>query len=261
MNKRRKYGLLLAAAIALMAAAVYLAGRAAINEYTLKQFEKEHYSERPEEFLILFNLPEGYVPYYNLGNEAYKMGNYDRAISYYRKALASDPPEGKECPIRVNLALAMIEKIDFDHLDEPQARKNAITLLKSARQVLCEVGCADPDGTDGHDEQAEKLKQEIDELLKELEQDSNQNDEENETESEPQQETQQETQESKKDNKQTSKREQEVEKQIRKNQEQASSERNKTQKNMENQGRTDNSGGNQEAEGSGGVDDANRKFW
>ena len=83
-------------------------------------------------------------------------------------ALEAHPGEKKECDIRVNLALAMLKKINFDHLDTEKDKENAIRTLQAARNVLCEKGCADPYGTDGHDPEAEQLKQDIDKMLEEL---------------------------------------------------------------------------------------------
>ena len=264
MKDKYKFWTFFVSAVLLTLTALFLLLRVGINAAALSQFQRGHYSEMPEKLLVLINEPDGYIPCYNLGNEAYRMGNFDRAISWYRKALEHNPPAGKECPIRVNLALAMLEKIDFDHLDDPSVRKNAITLLKAARKVLCEVGCADPDGTDGHDEQAETLKEEIDELLKELEDQEEESESESESETETESETQKNSQETepqtKEDNSQKNRREQDIEKQIRKNQEQASSERAKDQKSQEAQNGQQDGGQGDNGESSEG-DGKKRKFW
>ena len=62
----------------------------------------------------------------------------------------------------------MLHKIDFDNLDTEKQKSNAIRQLQAARNVLCEKGCADPYGTNGHDPEAEQLKQDIDKMLEEL---------------------------------------------------------------------------------------------
>ncbi|MBR6403303.1 MAG: tetratricopeptide repeat protein [Eubacterium sp.] len=148
--------------------ALFLSVRYIINLVFLVNYNNEIYTTSGEEFLTKLNIPEGYVPYYNIGNADYMNGNYDNAISNYKSALECHPTEKRECDIRVNLALAMLHKIDFDHLDSEKQKANAIRTLQAARKILCEKGCADPYGTDGHDPEAEQLKQDIDKMLEEL---------------------------------------------------------------------------------------------
>lgn len=148
--------------------ALFLSVRYIINLVFLANYNRGVYTTAGEEFLTKLNIPEGYVPYYNMGNAEYMLENYDNAISSYRSALESHPTEKKECDIRVNLALAMLHKIDFTNLSADKPRTNAIRTLQAARNVLCEKGCADPYGTNGHDPEAEQLKQDIDKMLEEL---------------------------------------------------------------------------------------------
>ena len=114
------------------------------------------------------------VPY-NLGNAEYQKQNYDKAISYYVTALSKKLPENeKECMIRVNLALSICHTIDFESLDleDTDAVLEAITVLYEARYVLTEKGCAsEPVGSsDGHYENADKLRKDIDDMLQYLSQ-------------------------------------------------------------------------------------------
>ncbi len=146
----------------------YLINSVFVFKYNHGSYTAGNYNAKIEEFLSKLNIPEGYVPYYNAGNAHYMNGDYDEAISYYKDALESHPTEKKECDIRVNLALAMLKKIDFDHLETEKQKANAIRQLQSARNVLVEKGCADPYGTNGHDPEAEQLKQDIDKMLEEL---------------------------------------------------------------------------------------------
>ena len=99
--------------------------------------------------------------------------DYSEAVTWYQKALASDPPErDEECMIRVNLAFSMCHTIDFDHLDmeDQDAVSQAVTILYQARYVLTEHECAsEPVGSDdGHFADADSLKHDIDEMLKKL---------------------------------------------------------------------------------------------
>ncbi len=82
-----------------------------------------------EEKLLEFNFPESYVPYYNLGNAAYKNGDYNSAISYYNEALGMHPGEGKDCMIRINLALALCRTINFYNLDSQEKIDTALFIL------------------------------------------------------------------------------------------------------------------------------------
>lgn len=117
--------------------------------------------------LQIFNWTEKYVAYYNQGNIEYQKGEYLNAIEAYEKALELDPPEKKECSIRINLALAMVATIG-DLYKDPTYAEDVLTILYSARDVLLEDGCATEAG-DGHSAEAEQLKKEIEEMIKELE--------------------------------------------------------------------------------------------
>ena len=152
----------------LLVVGLFLGIRYIINRSFVSKYNKEVYSVRMEEFLQKVNIPEGYLPFYNAGNAYYKLGDFDNAISSYKSALESHPTKKKECDIRVNLALAMLQKIDFDHLETEKQKSNAVRQLQSARNVLTEKGCADPYGTNGHDPEAEQLKQDIDKMLEKL---------------------------------------------------------------------------------------------
>lgn len=115
--------------------------------------------------MIVFQL---YIYHYNKGNDAYENGDYESAIEEYETALSYHVPDKKECDIRVNLALAMIAPIDLENLPESEVA-DTIALLKEARDVLTEDGCAHMDDNDGHDEDAQTLKNEIDEYIEALE--------------------------------------------------------------------------------------------
>lgn len=116
---------------------------------------------------VFFQL---YIYHYNKGNDFYDKGNYEKAISEYKKALKCHVPKGKECDIRVNLALSMIAPYDLENLTEitEEEKEELIEVLKEAIDVLVKDGCAHRDDQDGHDKEAQRLKNELQALLDQL---------------------------------------------------------------------------------------------
>ncbi len=219
--------LMAAGAVVLTLTAFFLAARILINTVFARQLENGTPAPAAEEALTILNVPEGYVPFYNAGNAYYKREQYDLAIDRYQRALDCHPSDGRECPIRVNLALAMIHKIDFENLNSDKKIDQAIQQLRSARLVLTEEGCAAPEGPDGHDPEAQKLREEIDELIKQLEQ-MKQNQDQNQDEEEQQQEEQQQNQEQS-DRSKTS-REREIERELKEQKQQSMQEQQDAQR-------------------------------
>lgn len=135
--------------------------------------------------VLMFNWSEPYIAHYNQGNLYYREGWYADAIESYYKALEYKVPQERECSIRINIALALAHSLGDDYAD-PANVDNSLMTLYAARDVLLEKECATEDGA-GHSDQAQKLKEEIDAIIKELEeqkksqeeQDSQQQDEEN----------------------------------------------------------------------------------
>ena len=158
------------ASAVLLLVGLFFGVRYILNELFLKNYKAENYSTKYETNLTTANLNEDYLPYYNMGNVHYKNEDYDKAITEYKKALEKDPPKYKECPVRINLALAMLKKINFDNLNTPNKIEGALRQLRAARAVLVEDGCANPDDDGGHSPEAEQLKKDIDEMIKQLEQ-------------------------------------------------------------------------------------------
>jgi len=111
--------------------------------------------------------PFSYISYYNLGNTYFMNENYDKAISCYELALELFPPEEKECKIRINLALAKFNLINFDITTEDQLNE-IISELEEIIDVLTEEGCAHKSDSYGHSKDAQKLKNEIDSIIKSL---------------------------------------------------------------------------------------------
>ena len=152
---------------------VFLIARNVVNSGFLRDYENGRYSLSPENFFLHMVYGEGYVIPFNLGNVECILGDYEKAVTYYQKALRSNPPEiDQECRIRVNLAFAMCHTIDFETLDysDEDAVNKAIATLTSARAVLTDHECASmPVGSeDGHFHDADLLKHDIDEMLQKL---------------------------------------------------------------------------------------------
>ncbi len=156
--------------ILLLVITVMLARRLIVNHDYVYAYGNGDYKTEQEESLLTLNFPESFVPYYNLGNASYKYGDYNAAISYYTKALENYPPEGRDCKIRINLALALCDTIDFYHLDTQDKVDTALFILYKARDVLLEKGCAvNEQGQVGHDADAQQLKEDIDKMIEKLE--------------------------------------------------------------------------------------------
>ena len=149
--------------------------RSVVNALFLYNYDHGSYQTIAEYTVDNIAVGENYVIPYNLGNAEYQRQNYEKAIPYYWEALSKKMPETEEeCKVRVNLALSMCHTIDFDSLDvtDPDAVMQAISVLIEARYVLTEKGCAsEPVGSyDGHFENADKLRNDIDEMLQYLSQ-------------------------------------------------------------------------------------------
>ena len=216
-RRKRARGMMLAAdilGVIALVIALFLGVRIIMNLVFLNNYSKGVYNVEAERKLTgTLNIVEGYVPYYNMGNAAYMNGDYDEAIADYRLALEKNPPKYYECPVRINLALSMIKKINFENLTTEKKILNAIRQLQAARNVLCEDDCANPDYVDGakeqkpiktedgeeiipekgHSDKAEQLKKEIDEAIKFLEEllkqnsQSSQNNDDGQQQQQPQQ--------------------------------------------------------------------------
>lgn len=114
----------------------------------------------------IYNRYYAYVIHYNLGNMYDREYSYASAIKQYEKALEKNIPEGKECRIRINLALAMMDTLGTDFA-RPDQVDNSIMILKGAKNQLLADNCATEEET-GHSAEAEQLKKEIDAILEQL---------------------------------------------------------------------------------------------
>lgn len=233
-----------------------------MNASFLDKYDKGVYATKNEEKLKKVNVVEGYLPYYNLGNVYYKEEKYDDAIASYKKALEYHPSHGKECSVRINLALAMIKKIKFDAIATEKDRDRAIDQLLAARAVLCEEGCADADDDNGHSEEAEKLKKDIDDMIEQLknppESDNQNQDDQDDNQNQDNQDQNQDQQQ----NQDQSQREKDIQDQLEKDRQQNQQERQQTQDEYNNEHNDDGGGeSGQGGGGGGGSDDPSGKTW
>lgn len=136
------------------------------NEHVLDRFRREDYSIN-DNLLLTANFIEPYIAYYNNGNINYMNRQYEAAIEDYQNALNYPIPDRRECPIRINLALAMIKNLGDDY-NTPSNAEHSLEVLYEARDVLLEEGCAQEDGH-GHSTRAERLKRDIERAIEELE--------------------------------------------------------------------------------------------
>lgn len=138
------------------------------NEITISKYEEHDYSQN-DDLITHTSVFQAYMAHYNNGNIHYQKGEYQEAIEDYKLALEANPPhENEECDIRVNLALAIIGTLPEDY-DAPQNIDQSIATLEEARDYLLEEECAKNE-EDGHDKDAQKLKEEIDQLIEKLKQ-------------------------------------------------------------------------------------------
>jgi len=164
-----------------------------INESFISDYNAEKYDMSKAKTLTSINFLESYAAHYNYGNTLYKNNNFDGAIEEYKKALSLFPPKKKECAIRINLSLAMLKKMNLEDESDKNKTEN-LNILKEAREVLCENGCANRNDDNGHSEEAEKLKKDIDKMINELQ---NKKDEKSDKNEEQEKEEQEKTEEQK----------------------------------------------------------------
>lgn len=194
--KKIKLGFLVAALIIAVFAAIILC-RVGINHVFAKMVDSGNYYILFEDMedearyvgleqKVLEILPyDAYVMNYNIGNNYYKNGDYSKAQVYYQKCLEYDLSEEKECSVRINLTMTKIQQIDFNTVyTEYEAFQNdeevdlealiekidgVIDELKSNRTILTEKNCAGEEDNNGHSQEAETLKKDIDDKIEELE--------------------------------------------------------------------------------------------
>ena len=77
-----KYILLLILSVAVVIVSISCVGRYFINKRFVSDYNKGIYDTKSEGQLLLLDFPEGYIPYYNIGNAAFMKEQYVSAVSY-----------------------------------------------------------------------------------------------------------------------------------------------------------------------------------
>lgn len=139
-----------------------------VNKSFVDNFKEGTYNKAFEDILVSTTLFERYVPIYNRGNQYYQEGDYEMAATYYQAALDTKPPEGKECDIRVNYALALIHMLDPETYANEENAEYTWQIIWTAEYVLTEQECAKYRPDEGHDETAQKLLDELQKLKENL---------------------------------------------------------------------------------------------
>ena len=148
--------LLILSVVLIMIGASFL-GRALVNHFFVMASESSESADPAdnsgsdgssapvdaEKMLLVDNFPEGEIPCYNLGNEAFKQGDYNGAIYYYSQALSKNTDEEKDCDIRINYALSLVNTPDYEHLETTNDYEQAlyvseelVSLTVSMKEVL-----------------------------------------------------------------------------------------------------------------------------
>ena len=250
-----KYYFIALVGIIILIVAIMLGSRLITNHLFVQAYNNEEYDTEAEEKLLKMNFPESYVPYYNLGNAAYKKGDYNSAIAYYTKALENYPPEDKDCLIRINMALSLCNTIDFYNLDSQEKIDTALFILYKARDLLLEKGCASDEG-EGHNADAQQLKEDIDAMIEKLK-----NPDSGNNSDQPQEEPPQENDDGDSSNsgKSGSDKEKRIQRELEENKKDALEDRKDQQNDLEKWSDyvsgNENSGGEDDGSGAGGDED------
>ena len=138
-----------------------------INYNLIQKYNNEDYSETNSKILKIANFIEPYIANYNYGNILYQNGEYEKAIEEYKKALNGYVPQQKECKIRINYALAICKLVNVNEKNDDSI-KEAIKKYESAIEILTEKGCANKNDNNGHSDDAETLKKDIQDEINRL---------------------------------------------------------------------------------------------
>ena len=170
VNKKRKIFdiVLVSLAIILFLLLVKTIVGYVVNKSFVNHFKDGTYNKAFEDILVSTTFFERYVPIYNRGNQYYQEGDYEKAASYYQAALNEEPPERKECDIRVNYALALLHMLDPETYANEENAAETWQIIGAAEYVLTEQECAKFRPDEGHDEEAQKLLDEIEKLKENL---------------------------------------------------------------------------------------------
>lgn len=148
------------------------------NTFIINKYKEGKYLENDAKLLTNITFQKSYVSNYNFGNILYQNGEYEKAISEYKKALKTVISSEKEFKIRINCALAICKTVQVDESNQ-ESINNAINTYQEAIDVLVEKNCYK------HNEDARKLKEDIEkeiERLKKLQKNTDNKNNENEEE-------------------------------------------------------------------------------
>ena len=159
-----------------------------LNSILINSYKKGKYNAELARVIASLNFNKSYAANYNYGNILYQKGEYEEAIEQYKNALNTFVPNHEECNIRVNYALAICKTVDLDEEKEKDETSvnEAIKKYESAIDVLVEVECAHRNDNNGHDKNAQQLKNDIQKEIDRLKQQNGQQGEE--PQEEPQEE-------------------------------------------------------------------------
>ena len=149
---------------------IHLLSRYLINEAYIRNFNAGKYDSNLVKYLFIVNFPESYVAHYNNGDSLYMKKDYEGAKDEFEIALKTAPRE-KRCYVRYNLALSMLELIDYSD------KENANEQLEEIKKILEGDNCANSAGS-GDNSDSQNLHDEI----SDYQNDGNSNGEEKEEE-------------------------------------------------------------------------------
>ena len=131
-----------------------------LNGLFILKYNNGIYSDLELGLVGIINFPQSYVVNYNKGSVLYKNGKYEEAVEKYKEALNGFIFKEDECKIRINYALSICKTVSVDEKNQDSIKK-AIEKYESAVQILTERGCANKDDNNGHNKDAQQLKNDI----------------------------------------------------------------------------------------------------
>lgn len=137
------------------------------GERMIDRYNKRIYESSTVNAYLGFTQP--YIYHYNKGDIYYSQGDYKGAENEFKNALKWKTGMPEDCEMRINYALSIVKQIDpqtvtKDNLDE------AIDRLEEAKTALLKNGCAHDEDENGHNSDAQTLKDEIDKFEEKLRQ-------------------------------------------------------------------------------------------
>lgn len=140
----------------------YICGERMIDRYNKRIYESSTVN-------AYLGFIQPYIYHYNKGDIYYSQGDYKGAENEFKNALKWKIGVPQDCEMRINYALSIVKQIDpqtvtKDNLDE------TIDRLEEAKAALLKNGCAHDEDENGHNSDAQTLKDEIDKFEEKLRQ-------------------------------------------------------------------------------------------